>query len=370
MNEISYPEKKRAAKRNLIDNPEATASTALSRRRISSTRCMSIEPREENERTSAAQTVWKNLKSWIVSHGGYVHPNLDFRTDDRVLHYSPSISQSKTDEYDTMNTGTVLATIPQSCLLTIDTVMQSAVGTQLSNAIENALLANNNGNEKRNEFVRDFRDDVLLSLYMATLLETNQDSAANGNASNFFNPYLDSLPPSETYDALPRRWSDEKLKTLLGGTSLYHRVVQEKENLRCAYDSIQTSFHKLEQQNEEKVMVEFASYSAWDDMYAAVSSRGFAGMGYNNSSKSGGDAMVPLLDLLDHKRGMGQKRDVQYKRKQNEKDKEQCSVEVICDSDILPNVPICDTYGAKGNPQLLYRYGFCIPNNIEPDGTY
>jgi hypothetical protein len=27
------------------------------------------------------------------------------------------------------------------------------------------------------------------------------------------------------------------------------------------------------------------------------------------------------------------------------------------------------TYGAKGNAALLGRYGFCVPNNIEPDGS-
>jgi hypothetical protein len=27
------------------------------------------------------------------------------------------------------------------------------------------------------------------------------------------------------------------------------------------------------------------------------------------------------------------------------------------------------TYGAQGNAQLLFNYGFCIPNNLEPDGS-
>jgi hypothetical protein len=27
------------------------------------------------------------------------------------------------------------------------------------------------------------------------------------------------------------------------------------------------------------------------------------------------------------------------------------------------------SYGAKGNATLLGRYGFCISNNVEPDGT-
>ena len=97
--------------------------------------------------------------------------------------------------------------------------------------------------------------------------------------------------------------------------------------------------------------------SGFDQMLAAVASRGFAAIG-----SDGLDAMVPLLDLLDHKRGA---KDVTYARS-----KEDGTIIVTASRDLEANSNVYDTYGAKGNAQLLNRYGFCLKNNIEPDGKY
>jgi hypothetical protein len=43
-------------------------------------------------------------------------------------------------------------------------------------------------------------------------------------------------------------------------------------------------------------------------------------------------------------------------------------VRVTTSRTILPGSILQMTYGAKGNATLLGRYGFCIPNNLEPDG--
>jgi hypothetical protein len=106
-------------------------------------------------------------------------------------------------------------------------------------------------------------------------------------------------------------------------------------------------------------------------MFAAVSSRGFAGLGSNDGHS---DAMVPLLDLLDHRRGTDAKKDVRYKRSSDADDKGEDNaatayVEVVADRDLSPGTAIHDTYGALGNSQLLSRYGFCLLNNLEPDGS-
>lgn len=43
-------------------------------------------------------------------------------------------------------------------------------------------------------------------------------------------------------------------------------------------------------------------------------------------------------------------------------------VRVITSRSIPPGSILQMTYGAKGNTTLLGRYGFCISNNVEPDG--
>jgi len=44
-------------------------------------------------------------------------------------------------------------------------------------------------------------------------------------------------------------------------------------------------------------------------------------------------------------------------------------VGVVADRDLPAGSVVHDTYGAKGNAQLLSRYGFCIDSNVEPDGS-
>ena len=102
-------------------------------------------------------------------------------------------------------------------------------------------------------------------------------------------------------------------------------------------------------------------------MFAAVSSRGFAGLGSDDGQS---DAMVPLLDLLDHRRGTDAKKDVRYSRCfAKEGSGAHSYIEIVADRDLQPGSTLHDTYGAKGNAQLLNRYGFCIANNLEPDGS-
>mmetsp|Transcript_19343 Transcript_19343/g.56497 ORF Transcript_19343/g.56497 Transcript_19343/m.56497 type:complete len:443 (+) Transcript_19343:1867-3195(+) len=139
-------------------------------------------------------------------------------------------------------------------------------------------------------------------------------------------------------------------------------------------------------------------------MFAAVSSRGFAGLGGAPGEDGGGsdndrplDAMVPLLDLLDHRRGLGGARDVRYRRVPGTSSSSGNSdgsrgndggaalpahVLVETDRPIEAGSILHDTYGAKGNAQLLLRYGFCLGAaaaegeggkteeiNVEPDGS-
>ena len=93
-------------------------------------------------------------------------------------------------------------------------------------------------------------------------------------------------------------------------------------------------------------------------MLAAVTSRAFAGMGGNRDEDI---AMVPLLDLCNHRRGNVTKNVSYFKTDDG-------SVRVVAAHDLNAHTVLAITYGARGNAQLLFNYGFCIPDNIEPDG--
>jgi hypothetical protein len=228
----------------------------------------------------------------------------------------------------------------------------------------------------------------------------------------FYQPYLDTLPTNkqknansslgtvannEYLDLLPRQWSLERIGLRLKGTSLHDRVLAEKEGLPNEYNAVKTSWENISSASIEH---SFPSLQSYDMMMAAVSSRGFAALGYE-----GLDVMIPMLDLLNHVRGqcdgLNEPRaaaDVRYERyesSQGEKDyvnstsadrlhqntlkrKELATtalggrggIKVTAARHLRPGIKLLMTYGAKGNAALLGRYGFCIDNNVEPDGAY
>ena len=214
----------------------------------------------------------------------------------------------------------------------------------------------------------------------------------------FYLPYIHTLP--DAYDHVPRRWTGNELNRILGGTSLLSRVLLDKQGVIDDYNHIchslkvsvkKTSDSKVGQMSF-KNSFECPTFDLFDTCLAAVASRAFAGFGNdfiqsnpstllqgkqtqhiqiysnnnnnnNNNNDDNKDAMVPILDLLNHKRDNKEKPEVQY-----ECDNEG-NVIVIARKHLQKGTIINDTYGAKGNAQLLNRYGFCLPSNIEPDGS-
>ena len=247
--------------------------------------------------------------------------------------------------------------IPSLCLLTVDAVSSTSYGKKLVDVIQNI-------SSSPDIILHNDASDLILALYLARMA-SSADNSASAHAA-----YLATLPPPSSYDNIPRRWDDEQLESLLGGTSLLTRVRKEQSALKSDYAVISTAWSKKYADGDISSS-EIPSYNEFDDMFAAVSSRGFAGLGSNDGQS---DAMVPLLDLLDHRRGTDAKKDVRYKRSSDADDQDEDSsatvyIEVVADRDLSPGSTIHDTYGAKGNAQLCFRYGFCIPNNLEPDGS-
>jgi hypothetical protein len=270
--------------------------------------------------------------------------------------------------------------------------------------------------------------DVVLALFLAHLQQLRQKQSIS-----FYNPYLDTLPSflhsssdnsddesnvdnkneeeggsSSQHQLLPRQWSLETLKRRLHGTSLYQRIVNERNGVRDEYELIKTAWMQQQQQQQQQTeqasapATSFPTLEQYDTMMGAVTSRGFEGLGYD-----GVDVMIPLLDLLNHVRGSNSDvARVRYERYNmnecNEKKKD--GVVEVADGDegervsppptkriktslsssvgggvkvttaqaitlpINATIPLQMTYGAKSNSTLLGRYGFCIEDNVEPDG--
>ncbi|KAL7449020.1 hypothetical protein ACHAWC_001125, partial [Mediolabrus comicus] len=397
---------------------------------------------------ASSSTIWSNAVRWIESNGGYVHPQLRYdeslrqvylghHNSDTTASLSPSSSASLTNGDSSMviEAGVTLLRIPDACLVSLHSAEKDEqFGRSLFAIVSNSSSTSTQSgsgypSQKKKKAKSLYHDDqdVVLALFLAHLQQLRQKQSIS-----FYNPYLDTLPSflhgasdnsnndesnvdnkkegeesSSQHQLLPRQWSLETLKRRLHGTSLYQRIINERNGVRDEYELIKTAW--MQQQQTEQASApttSFPTLEQYDTMMGAVTSRGFEGLGYD-----GVDVMIPLLDLLNHYRGRDSSNSefarVRYERYNmnecNEKKKD--GVVEVADGDegegvsppptkriktslsssvgggvkvttaqriSLPanaTIPLQMTYGAKSNSTLLGRYGFCIENNVEPDGS-
>lgn len=355
---------------------------------------------------------WLRAVKWIEDNGGYVNPSLRYDGGYRILRIGDVVDTERTNEK--FDEGTRILDIPDKCLLTLHSVDNDAsFGNKLFGVVHSLLPKAMTTNKVDCGLYHD-EQDIILALYLAHLTMTD----AEGNHS-FYGPYLATLP-SHASKILPRQWSDDEVRRRLSGTSLYSIVLKEKRGIEREYRLIREAWSKKQLSNSEGIDVDntspiiFPSFELYSQAMAMVTSRGFEGLGRDNV-----DAMIPMLDMLNHIRGptlvgegnvggTGYDReatsdenlvepscpDVHYEREDNDvggdahdrdyipskRQKTTKSSDVFkggVGGGVLVYTSRClssgstlrMTYGAKGNITLLGRYGFAILNNVEPDGS-
>ena len=271
-------------------------------------------------------------------------------------------------------------------------------------------------NEEKNEKM----DSDILKNEDERQIDLSQQKQQQLECRRLVKLYLQSLPrsfstsvsstsvsaSSSYYDAVPRRWSCNTINELLGGSSIVERIQASKVHVRQDYDLLKEQFQswkKKKKGNNNTDATVFPPLELFDDMLVAVSSRAFqlslVDSGDDTSSKSTtrqttatNIAMVPILDLSDHCRGNRQsneKKNVSYKlvskptlrgtsssfsdsvvgEDATASSSSAMFLEVASTETLSTGQPLRLTYGAQGNQQLLVNYGFCIRDNVEPDGS-
>lgn len=122
--------------------------------------------------------------------------------------------------------------VQSDSFISLKRVENSSVGTslfQMIDQIEDSKLFHD-------------KKDLVLSLFLAFVAEENKTNevARIDSSYNDVLIYLSTLPDNASYNNLPRRWTDDKLVSLLGGTSVRVRVREEKrgfENVSAVYVS-------------------------------------------------------------------------------------------------------------------------------------
>lgn len=258
---------------------------------------------------------WEEAAAWIRDNGGMVHSALSVN-DHRELVVVRDV-----------DVNTRLMEIPAACLPSSNNTNTNEWGKKLADCIASEDLYTD-------------KQDLMVAFTLAR--------------GEGYQPYLETLPSSSSFDLLPRLWNEQQ-KTLLQGSCLLQRVQEATDGLIKDYQLISNKWNGPAAQ-------QLPSLDQVSSMLAAVTSRAFADMGATTDGDNS-IAMVPLLDLCNHQRGGRTKKNVSYQQLRSS------SVVATAQDALSAGTVLQITYGAKGNAQLLYNYGFCIPNNIEPDGS-
>jgi hypothetical protein len=296
---------------------------------------------------------WNRAVAFVRDSGGKVHESLQLSPTDRELYVDKNVAE-----------GEELLVIPSLCLVSWTTVRcSSSLGLHVTSCVQAVA--------KSTSSLYSPIQDLAIALYLAAISTRNQEETTK------FKPYLDTLPSTSTFDAIPRRWPDTQLR-FLAGSPILDRVKRQKQGIQNDYNLIRDMWKKEHLDDKE-----FPNFDSFSDMLAAVSSRAFAGFGTdpnydkgNHNGKNKNDnhdndaniAMVPLLDLCNHSRGYkNMTKNVAYEQPPSLGSGG--SVIVTARETINAGESLRITYGARSNQQLLLNYGFCIENNVEPDGS-
>ena len=370
----------------------------------------------KRKRIDNTSSLWETMKHHIIinnnngnnNNNGYIHNDITFNEVERTIQVINGCIKK----------GTIIMKIPTNRLITLSTVEKSYFGPILFRLL-NGFMDNQKQRmdmndkchtsktiqkeDKEDDRLYHSKNDLLLALFLSIMYNITEKGICIPNDSSIYyydwiQTYLTILPSEESYNNLPRRWNNDELDILLSGTRLLHRTKEEQNGLindyKLLYNKLkleissnddndvtidrsdETLDHSSSQENlsspslSPEVLLRsslFPSLRLLDQMLAAVESRAFDGIGDDNL-----DAMIPLLDLCNHKRGSNEKSNVSYQREeataQNGED-DKAYIVVTAKRDLEPGSVLGITYGAKSNSVLLSRYGFTISDNNEPDGS-
>lgn len=228
----------------------------------------------------------------------------------------------------TIKPGQLVISLPESCLLTTSTVLDSYLG----------------------QYIKCWKPRLspLLALCVFLVCERHR-----GEASDWF-PYIDVLPATYT---CPAYFTDDVMAVL--PTSVRRRALEQREAVREIHSVNQDFFRSLQPLLNQPVE-EVLTYEALRWAWCSVNTRSVFMSHPSNNFLFGQDvyALAPFLDLLNHRP------DVQVKASFN--DVTRC-YEIRSVSGTLRYQQAFINYGSHDSQRLMLEYGFvapCNPNSV------
>ncbi|KAI9519623.1 hypothetical protein NQZ68_026828 [Dissostichus eleginoides] len=228
----------------------------------------------------------------------------------------------------TIKSGELIISLPESCLLTTSTVLNSYLGP----------------------YIKSWRPRIspLLALCVFLVCERHR-----GEASDWF-PYIDVLPKTYT---CPAYFSDDVMAVL--PTSVQRKALDQREEVRGIHSSHLSLFRSLQPILSQPVE-EVLTYEALRWAWCSVNTRSVFMSHPSSDFLFGQDvyALAPFLDLLNHRP------DVQVKASFNEVSR---CYEIRSVSGTLRYEQAFINYDSHDSQRLMMEYGFvasCNPNSV------
>ncbi|XP_067466753.1 SET domain-containing protein 4 [Thunnus thynnus] len=220
--------------------------------------------------------------------------------------------------------GQLLISLPESCLITTSTVLDSYLG----------------------QYIKSWKSRLspLLALCVFLVCERHR-----GEASDWL-PYIDELPTTYT---CPAYFADDVMAVL--PTGVQRQALEQREAVREIHSSNLDFFRSLQPMLSQPV-AEVLTYEALRWAWCSINTRTVFMSHPSNNFLSGQDvyALAPFLDLLNHRP------DVQVKANFNHATR---CYEIESVSGTLRYQQAFINYGSHDNQRLLLEYGFVAPGN-------
>ena len=360
---------------------------------------------------------WATLAARVRAHGGVVHANVRVGADASGTRGLVAVGP--------IEEGATLFRIPGECTLTAASALRSPLGKAIAKRAARVVGAEKPAPQDANDgrttgYHLPSRSLPLGDIALAAFV------AADGLDPNSPFAAYHALLRRTPLDDAPAWWPREQRDELLRGAFLGTRASRVSETLRRdavdAFESLvreELLKHLRERKGRFRVPDAFDAWDAFRRALAAVHSRAFNFGELNDVFETGdsvceserkerasdrslsdfetflskssmsrarehlereaaGSALVPLLDCANHYR---KPRECAWRvSKADEKvasgsvSKEESLVlspvvEVVALRFFVSGDPVRVAYGARSNEHLLTRYGFCVKDNVEPDGS-
>ena len=331
---------------------------------------------------------WTSLVDRLRREGGHVHEGVSVGWS---MVRSPDGDPGSDDERGLVATadipvGAELFRIPASATVSAATALASRVGRGVRAAVEAAARMDDEeedaeGGGPRHHGPRLPLGDLALAAFVA------HDSL---DPSSVFAPYY-RLLDAETFDGSPAWWPTDERRALLAGSCVLEAAESLSQDVKHDFERFVRQ--TLEEEENEggvggaldsgavsRVRETDGGFERFRRAVAAVHSRSFNTGGGEAESEAAGCALVPLLDCANHFRkpreaawsavdadpaqaaGAGE-------REEGDPATGGKTIVVTALRRFAAGDPIRIAYGARGNAELMLRYGFTVLDNTEPDGS-